>query len=124
MCVITYTNNINKYLLHRSLIKSLTCDISTNWMETRELKFIRLSLLDGWSSQRYHPVWEGVGLSVYLINKKYHNNMYIGKDRMKSGTHLICMTFNITIISLEHSCFKVYIIVCIRFEQNFKGSNL
>ena len=105
-------------------MKSLTCDVSTNRMETRELKFIRLSLLDGWSGQRYHPTWEGVSLSVYLINKKHHNNMYIVKDRMKSGTHLICMNINITIISLVHSGFKVYIIVCIRFEQNFKGSNL
>ena len=58
-------------------MKSLICDVSTNRMETRELKFIRLSLLDGWSGQRYHPAWEGVGLSVYLINKKHHNNMYI-----------------------------------------------
>ena len=69
-------------------MKSLTCNISTNRMETRELKFIRLSLLDGWSGQRYHPAWEGVGLSVYLINKKHHINMYNGKYTMLNKNSL------------------------------------
>ena len=90
-------------------MKSLTYDISTNRMETRELEVHKIALLDSWSSQHYHSAWEGVSLSVYLINKKHHNNMYIGKDKMKSGTYLVLTSrlFQLT---------QVFIIVCIGFE--------